>query len=487
MKKGVIIFLLVFVFSGFTALQAQSCGDVTLTTQTEVDNFVSANASSCNEVYATLSIGPASGGGSDPVTDISGLSFLTSIGANPRILVRNTSLTTLAGLENLNVSNVSLILISDNALLQNVNALQGIASCKELSISNNASLTSIDGLVNISINGGYDSTLRIFNCDQLPNINLPNINDLDELLITSNNNLANVVIGSNAVLSLRTVKVEHNSSLVDVSGFTIQNTGSQYWDTIYSVRNNDSMTSLTFLQNFSNPFAEILIQDNAQLSSLNDLSSITEVKTLEIHNNAAISSLFTPTTNLSISTDFTVSNNQSLVDISGFSNMTLGSGTNEISGNVNLDECCIVKTSNRIIDIFGNNTNCASNDAIIDYCGIDGIVDNCIDVSNPDQQDLDGDGVGDVCDNCITIANPDQLDANEDGIGDVCQGSAGADTGFVGISTTTPKSKLHIEDGDVLINNMHRGIIMKAPNGKCFRYRPNNVGKLIGVEIPCPN
>ncbi len=93
MKKGVIIFLLVFVFSGLTALQAQSCGDVTLTTQTEVDNFVSANASSCNEVYSTLSIGSASGGSSDPVTDISELSFLTSIEAGPRILVRSTSLT----------------------------------------------------------------------------------------------------------------------------------------------------------------------------------------------------------------------------------------------------------------------------------------------------------------------------------------------------------------------------------------------------------
>jgi len=65
--------------------------------------------------------------------------------------------------------------------------------------------------------------------------------------------------------------------------------------------------------------------------------------------------------------------------------------------------------------------------------------------------------------------------------------SAGTDSGFVGISTTTPKSKLHVEDGDVFISNIYRGIIMKAPNGKCFRYRPNNNGQLVGVEIPCPN
>lgn len=488
MKKGVIIFLLVFISCGLSSIQAQSCGDVTLTTQTEVDNFVAANASSCNEVQATLSIGTASGGGSDPVTDISGLSFLTNIFTYPRILIRNTSLTTLAGLENLNLDSVPLILIDNNPLLQNLNGLEGIVMCEELIISNNPSLTSIDGLVNINIGPTYDSRLRVLNCDQLPNINLPNISSLKQLEILSNNNLVSVVIGSNTLMPLIYANIQHNSSLVDIGGFTIQSTNPNgAWDAIFNVKNNDSMTALSFLQNLSHPSPQILIQDNAQLSSLDVLSSITEIERLLIHNNTNITSLFAPTTNLLITSEFKVTNNQNLIDISTLANITLGSSSNEISGNVNLDECCIIKLANRPINVFGNNTNCASNEAIIDYCGVDGLVDNCIDVSNPNQQDTDGDGVGDACDNCLTIANPNQLDSNEDGIGDACQASAGADTGFVGISTTTPKSKLHIEDGDVLINNMQRGIIMKAPNGKCFRYRPNNVGQLIGVEIPCPN
>jgi hypothetical protein len=46
--------------------------------------------------------------------------------------------------------------------------------------------------------------------------------------------------------------------------------------------------------------------------------------------------------------------------------------------------------------------------------------DNCPDVSNPGQEDSDGDGKSDACDNCPTAFNADQLDTDSDGIGDAC-------------------------------------------------------------------
>ena len=75
-----------------------------------------------------------------------------------------------------------------------------------------------------------------------------------------------------------------------------------------------------------------------------------------------------------------------------------------------------------------------------DQDGVPDSRDNCLGVSNPDQQDLDGNGVGDACegtgeapeldtdgdgvpdfkDNCRLTANEDQQDSDGDGIGDAC-------------------------------------------------------------------
>jgi len=65
--------------------------------------------------------------------------------------------------------------------------------------------------------------------------------------------------------------------------------------------------------------------------------------------------------------------------------------------------------------------------------GVDDLDDNCTDVANADQTDLDGDGAGDACDDdddgdgvadgldtCPTVFDPEQSDLDLDGLGDAC-------------------------------------------------------------------
>lgn len=51
--------------------------------------------------------------------------------------------------------------------------------------------------------------------------------------------------------------------------------------------------------------------------------------------------------------------------------------------------------------------------------------------------------------------------------------------GLIGIGTGQPSAKLEITDGDIFINDINKGIIMKSPDGNCWRGTLNNEGQLV--------
>jgi hypothetical protein len=59
--------------------------------------------------------------------------------------------------------------------------------------------------------------------------------------------------------------------------------------------------------------------------------------------------------------------------------------------------------------------------------------------------------------------------------------------GNLGIGTEEPAAKVHIKSGDIYIEDINRGIIMKSPDGTCWRGTLNDQGQLIFQElIECP-
>ncbi|MFU8845087.1 MAG: T9SS type A sorting domain-containing protein [Bacteroidales bacterium] len=57
--------------------------------------------------------------------------------------------------------------------------------------------------------------------------------------------------------------------------------------------------------------------------------------------------------------------------------------------------------------------------------------------------------------------------------------------GNLGIGTTQPTARLQVKDGDIFIEDIDRGIIMKSPDGNCWRGTLDNTGALQFNQIDC--
>lgn len=53
-------------------------------------------------------------------------------------------------------------------------------------------------------------------------------------------------------------------------------------------------------------------------------------------------------------------------------------------------------------------------------------------------------------------------------------------------NTSTPNTLFHSQDGDIFIENPNRGIIMKTPNGTCYRMTIRNDGTWNAQVVTCP-
>lgn len=108
-----------------------------------------------------------------------------------------------------------------------------------------------------------------------------------------------------------------------------------------------------------------------------------------------------------------------------------------------------------------------------------------LDTPFSNNSDTDGDGISDIQDNCLNVINPLQSDIDEDGIGDLCDPDQ-ITTNNIGIHHLNPKTKLHLSEGDIFLDKIFTGIILRSPNGNCYKIIVNNSGQLTTLQIDCP-
>ena len=58
--------------------------------------------------------------------------------------------------------------------------------------------------------------------------------------------------------------------------------------------------------------------------------------------------------------------------------------------------------------------------------------------------------------------------------------------GNIGLSTANPKSRLHVSGGDVYLDESSSGILLKSPDGQCWKITVTNDGELQTAAVICP-
>lgn len=320
MEKRAVLFVLVvaiplWVTARISPSPAECPDDITLSTQAEVNAF--ATTYDCTELTGVLTIS------GDDITDLQGLSAITSIGTLH--ISANNALRNLDGLSNLttvgNTCSCSMpgLVIEDNPVLTNLQGLTFLSRVDgNLRISGNHQLTDLAGLERITSVGAMldiDNNATLISINALSAVTSIGIGHLSyQSIRISNNALLTRISIVNGLTSLPgEVMIENNASLTEVNGFS-------------------SLTQINGLR------ANLLITGNARLTNINGFAALTTIigggggGVITISNNAALTNMngFSSLNRINggITGGLILSNNQALTEVDGLSQLLSITGGN---------------------------------------------------------------------------------------------------------------------------------------------------------------
>lgn len=224
MKNHIFLIWISLLLPGSFLAQACLPGGITLSTQADVDLFISLNPN-CTEIIGDINI---DGTG---ITNLDSLENIETIGG--QLSIYNTGLTNLSGLDNLTEIGQSLI-IAENNQLTNLSGLEQLDTISDfLTIQNNNSLTTLGNISGTTALIG----IEISNNDMLQDLTgLESMTQLYYTLILLNNNLISLAGLENVTQFSGEFVMENNTVLDDISAIA-----------------NSDMTGLSYLNIANNP------------------------------------------------------------------------------------------------------------------------------------------------------------------------------------------------------------------------------------------
>lgn len=255
---------------------SQSClpEGITFTTQEEIDDFQS-NYPGCTEIEGFVTIS-----GYDEITNLNGLSVLTSIGERLRIYSCSV-LTSLSGLENITYIGGDLEVYmwpSGTSVLTNLNGLNNLTTIGGgLNITNTDVLSSLTGLENVTSIGGF---LQIAGNEALTNLSgLDNLTSIGGEIWIGENTALTDLSGLGNLTSVGGDFEIYESSLSSLNGLGKLNTIGG----VFKINYSDHLTDLSGLGRLHSIGGNMEIYSNEALTSLAGLDSIAPASISEIY------------------------------------------------------------------------------------------------------------------------------------------------------------------------------------------------------------
>lgn len=357
--------------------------DATLTTQAEVDAFAASLApAGCDSLRRTLTIEGA---------DVSDLSSLT-VGAirsiRGNLVVRDTALTDLSGLESIASLTGTLQLRNNDALL-NIDALSSLTAVgNDVQVRDHALLGDISGLDNLN---GSVRDLRIDNNDALNSIaGLSGIATVRRDLTLRGNDALASVSGLNGITTVaRRFEISNAPLLASVTGLAalagigdrleINNSLLTDIDFLSAVPvipgrlriiNNDELRDLAGLSALTDAGADLVLSNNAKLADISALVGLTGVgRDLVVNNNDALTNLTGLDNIADVGRHLQVSNNALLTSIAALSGVRAGAGNVRVISNPVLASIEALSA----VDAVSGFLQVANNTALDSLTGLDNI------------------------------------------------------------------------------------------------------------------